>query len=376
MEIYKITNLINGKIYIGKDTTSNKNYFGSGKLIVRSIKKYGIENFSKEILERCEDNIELCKKEKEWIKYYNSTDRTIGYNISNGGDGGDVITNNPNREEILQKISKVRKGKKYEDFLTEEQVKSYKEKLSKHLKGKTFDERFGVERSKEIRQKISNASKLRLVGKKKEVKKVVKKKNTEEEIQKRKMARIKNNLLQTNDMKTLKGYYFRYRKNNKLELLRELMGDEKYQKVVDSISKPYNHSEKTKQEMSELKKIKFIQEKDKICEILREHPELTIYDIIDKSRKQIHLIRKKFLKGVFSYLLTENEKDLIKKINIKKHEFTKNHRINMNEKLGKHIEIDGVNFISVSEASRILNIDRGTIRYRLRNEKFSNYIYL
>ena len=90
----------------------------------------------------------------------------------------------------------------------------------------------------------------------------------------------------------------------------------------------------------------------------------------------MNLIRKKFLKGVFSYLLTENEKDLIKKIKIKKHEFTENHRINMNEKLGKHVEIDGVNFISVSEASRILNIDRGTIRHRLRSEKFPNYIYV
>ena len=47
MEIYKITNLINNKIYIGKDTTSDPNYFGSGLLINRAFKKYGKENFTK-----------------------------------------------------------------------------------------------------------------------------------------------------------------------------------------------------------------------------------------------------------------------------------------------------------------------------------------
>ena len=45
MQIYKITNLINNKIYIGKDTTSDPNYFGSGLLIRRAIKKIWYRKF-------------------------------------------------------------------------------------------------------------------------------------------------------------------------------------------------------------------------------------------------------------------------------------------------------------------------------------------
>ena len=51
MRIYIVTNLINNKIYIGKESRNRNNYFGSGLLINRAIEKYGIINFKKEILE-------------------------------------------------------------------------------------------------------------------------------------------------------------------------------------------------------------------------------------------------------------------------------------------------------------------------------------
>jgi hypothetical protein len=53
MIIYKTTNLVNQKFYVGKDTNNNPNYYGSGKRLKLAIKKYGIVNFKKETLEVC-----------------------------------------------------------------------------------------------------------------------------------------------------------------------------------------------------------------------------------------------------------------------------------------------------------------------------------
>ena len=64
MVIYKTTNLINGKIYVGQDTKNNPNYLGSGKILKFALKKYGIENFKKEILEECLTLDELNELEK------------------------------------------------------------------------------------------------------------------------------------------------------------------------------------------------------------------------------------------------------------------------------------------------------------------------
>src|SRR5436190_796543 len=88
MIIYKTTNLINGKIYIGKDSKNKNSYLGGGLLIKKSIKKYGKENFKKEILCECKDQKELNEQEINYIKIYNSTNKKIGYNVSNGGGSG------------------------------------------------------------------------------------------------------------------------------------------------------------------------------------------------------------------------------------------------------------------------------------------------
>ncbi len=67
MIIYKTTNLINGKFYVGKDASNNPNYYGSGLLLAKAIKKYGKENFKKEILEECQSLKDLNIREKYWI---------------------------------------------------------------------------------------------------------------------------------------------------------------------------------------------------------------------------------------------------------------------------------------------------------------------
>jgi hypothetical protein len=63
MIIYKTTNLLNNKIYIGQDKFNNPKYLGSGKLLNISIKKHGIQNFKKEILEECNSKKELNERE-------------------------------------------------------------------------------------------------------------------------------------------------------------------------------------------------------------------------------------------------------------------------------------------------------------------------
>jgi len=107
MQIYKITNKINGKIYIGKDTKNKNNYYGSGIVIKDAIKKYGKDNFIKEIIDECEDYNTLNEKEMKWILFYNSTDVNIGYNRSHGGDGFSGIT-----LETINKIAQKHKGSK------------------------------------------------------------------------------------------------------------------------------------------------------------------------------------------------------------------------------------------------------------------------
>ena len=85
--IYKITNKINGKIYIGKHSTKNidDGYFGSGVAIRRAISKYGVESFDKTIVCFCETEGELSNMEISWIRELKSFES--GYNMTKGGEG-------------------------------------------------------------------------------------------------------------------------------------------------------------------------------------------------------------------------------------------------------------------------------------------------
>lgn len=99
--IYKMTNLINEKVYIGLSVnieTRIYNHYWSAfysksteydSYLSRAIRKYGKDNFVYEIIEIC-TIAELPSRERYWISYYRSTNRGIGYNVSSGGEGNSI----------------------------------------------------------------------------------------------------------------------------------------------------------------------------------------------------------------------------------------------------------------------------------------------
>lgn len=121
--VYEITNLVNGKKYIGKrsykSTIEEDKYMGSGILISKAIKKYGKENFRKDILEICDSEELAFERERYWIKHYNAVESREFYNIKDGGEGN-------TREDALRNLAK----------LTPEQIKERSRKLSIANKGK------------------------------------------------------------------------------------------------------------------------------------------------------------------------------------------------------------------------------------------------
>lgn len=134
MYIYKITNLSNNKIYIGKTIRSEisirwKQHIQALKRgnhdnshLQRAWNKYGEQSFSFEVIEtfNSEHNFDLNNLEIFWINYYKSTDPKIGYNKTFGGDGL-VAT-----EEILRKMSKFQK-----EFQNRPEIKLIKSKTHK-----------------------------------------------------------------------------------------------------------------------------------------------------------------------------------------------------------------------------------------------------
>lgn len=89
--IYLTTCIVNNKIYVGQKKSSRflgNRYLGSGKILKKAIEKYGYNNFTVEMLCECDSRDELNKKEIEFIDSFNSTDKSIGYNVSIGGTGG------------------------------------------------------------------------------------------------------------------------------------------------------------------------------------------------------------------------------------------------------------------------------------------------
>lgn len=118
--IYKITNKINNKCYIGKtDTQSIASRFkehcleskrerNKNRPLYKAFNKYGIENFIIEEIEQCDIN-NSCEREKYWIGYFDCFKN--GYNATLGGDGKayidyDLVINTYNKIQNISQVAK------------------------------------------------------------------------------------------------------------------------------------------------------------------------------------------------------------------------------------------------------------------------------
>jgi len=136
--IYKITNKINQKIYIGltRDTIEErwKNHIKKAKeypnrYLYDAMNHYGYENFTIEEIESCDNSI-LDEREIYWISYYNSTNPDIGYNLTSGGGGGNTWKLNSHKLETGEKIRQAHLGENYVPITKEALEKDILNKLT------------------------------------------------------------------------------------------------------------------------------------------------------------------------------------------------------------------------------------------------------
>lgn len=111
--IYMTTNIVNNRKYIGKRMChcpiEEDEYLGSGVALKLAIEKYGKENFTKTILETCENNKECNEREKYWIGHFDACNDNAFYNIAAGGDGGNTYLGLDDDE--LNRISSIKSTK-------------------------------------------------------------------------------------------------------------------------------------------------------------------------------------------------------------------------------------------------------------------------
>lgn len=147
--VYKHTNKINGKVYIGQTSKTlqercghnGKNYSHSS-YFYSAICKYGWENFTHEILE---DNLtieEATEKERYYIKFYHSNESKYGYNLTSGGEKQKEYS-----DLSKKKMSLAKKGKSLS--------KEHRQNISKATCGNK-NPNYGKTCSEETKQKISD----------------------------------------------------------------------------------------------------------------------------------------------------------------------------------------------------------------------------
>jgi group I intron endonuclease len=113
ISIYRITNRVNGKVYVGQTRVPKRRWtdhqYAAKKNVdtyfYSAVRKYGASNFEYEIMEVC-TLAQADDREMYWIRRLRATDKEYGYNTSIGGTNG----NNSTSQEVRDKISRAKKG--------------------------------------------------------------------------------------------------------------------------------------------------------------------------------------------------------------------------------------------------------------------------
>lgn len=167
--VYKTTNQVNGKFYIGthKTVDLNDDYLGSGKYLKHAIKKYGAESFKKEILFVFDNSEEMFAKEAEIVTVEFLSENNT-YNLKKGGFGGFDYCNSEKYDNPTHKIDHIK-------MMNDVRKQQF-----------PFGVMFGRKMSEQSRQKISKIKKGQqsFLGKShsEETKKIIGQKNSKRQI--------------------------------------------------------------------------------------------------------------------------------------------------------------------------------------------------
>ena len=168
--IYKITNQVNGKIYVGCHRTKklDDDYMGSGSLIKKAILKHGEANFHKEILQVFDTQEEMFEAESSIINE-EFVQRNDTYNLTKGGNGSWFAMNNDSEARIVKnkKAAIAMNAICWNDpeFVKRKKVKATETLKRLHKEGKVSAPTFaGMTHRQETKDKIGKANALHQSG--------------------------------------------------------------------------------------------------------------------------------------------------------------------------------------------------------------------
>lgn len=137
MLIYKITNLINNKVYIGLTTLMLSQRWkkhlqdckNCSRPLYKAMRKYGLDNFKIEQIDTTDDFTKLGELERKYIKEYNSTNQEFGYNITAGGESNQLDVN-PRAKLKVDDVIQIRRIYSMNELRCSDCWKLYKDKIS------------------------------------------------------------------------------------------------------------------------------------------------------------------------------------------------------------------------------------------------------